>query len=184
MSSARFAVACFAALLACGPAAPPALAQTPEFDFAPLLALLEPERQECLENEGELLAPDWAFIRHTDFNGDGILDALFDGEYLECAPMAAFHKGTGGSPRILFVSTGDPEAPWSRHDFQAHGHAIVSAPGGGAIPVLLLSLHGSYCDSYGAAACVGAYVWSERYDEAKGRLEHGFLSVVPFQEED
>ncbi|MDD2869088.1 hypothetical protein [Neomegalonema sp.] len=176
MSSAR---RLSAFLLAWGLAAPPALAQTPpEFDFAPLQALLAPEREDCLENEGEFLAPDWAFIRHTDFNGDGILDALFDGEHLECEPLASFHKGTGGAPRIVFVSTGDPAAPWSRHDFQAHGHAIVSAPGGGAIPVLLLSLHGSYCDSYGAAACVGAYVWSERFVG-----EPGFISVAPFEED-
>lgn len=161
-----------AAALLLSLAAPAALAQERSFDLAPFRALLAPEAESCAESEGRFEAPDWAFSRHVDFNADGVVDVIFDGSEMTCAPMASFFSGTGGSPRIVFISTKDAEKPWERHDFFGHAHAVVSAPGG-SVPVLMISLHGSFCDTYGAAPCVGAWVWSVEYEG-----KENFLSIV------
>lgn len=162
-------------------AAPPVFAQEKAFDLSPLRALLAPEAESCAESEGRFEAPDWAFSRHVDFNADGVVDVIFDGSEMVCEPMASFYSGTGGSPRLVFVSTQDPAAPWARHDFFGHAHAVVSAPGG-SIPVLLVSQHGTACDSYGAAPCVGAYVWGGRFEGPEGFLS--LVSAAPEEEEE
>lgn len=154
------ASSCALLALAC---ASPAAAQLSASQFIPdtlLLEILAPARDACAEAGGQFGLESDAIVPAADFNGDGVPDVIVPASAFSCSTPSAFFTDRGG-PLAVLVSTGDPTAPWARHDLRAHGHQVAAVPDGSGAqrPVLLLTHRGAGCGASGLDFCVGAYFW-------------------------
>lgn len=116
--------------------------------------ILETARTACKDAEAGSFALSAAAYTATDLDGDGEEDDLvIDLAQGGCARAPAFFWSSGGSP-IAFVLDGDVSTA-----FLAIGWSTADLPEGPR--VILLSVHGSFCGSYGTASCVQAVTVSE-----------------------
>lgn len=137
----------------------PALAQNADPHMAPRSAAafaqyVDASRTECASFDDGVLAIDFSYIdQSTDFDGDGLTDAIFDGAGLSCSTSASFSGGTGGTILSIFLS-----ADGGTRQMQMQSYQILHSR---RVPILLLALHGSACDRYGYQACFAAYSFIE-----------------------
>lgn len=147
-------------------AASPALAQTAAPLDEALTAMLAPERAACAEieeTENSFEISPEAFKRSADFNQDGVTDLILNGDSLRCATGVHLYADAYDSLILVLVSTGDPEAPWSRHAFRGRWHQLVSWVGYlYNAPVFLMEERPDACGEEFAEFCVGAYAWNDR----------------------
>ncbi|KLI64393.1 hypothetical protein AAV99_01890 [Aurantiacibacter marinus] len=133
----------------------PALAQNAGPQMAPRSATafaqyVDASRTECASFDDGVLAIEYSQIdQTTDFDGDGLADAIFDSAGLNCSTSASFSGGTGGTILSIFLS-----ADGGTRQMQMQGYQILHSR---RVPILLLALHGSACDRYGYQACFAAY---------------------------
>lgn len=126
--------------------------------------VLDAARAECQSFDGgTLFVPDTP-LTDIDLNGDGVAEQILDFSTLQCSTLAAFASGTGGS--ILHVFAGD------RHlERMALGWQMTDVQGG---QVLLFSLHGSECGTFGVEPCVEAVtLGSEGFLTLRGATQQG-----------
>ena len=135
------------ALLAC-----PAFAQDsavlPRSD-----AIVQEARDRCASEEaGELVILPGA-VTVLDLDGDEEWDdAVVDWGRMHCQFAGTLWAGTGGSP-VHFVLNGETSAEWFGWNWRLIEH--------GGANVILLSMHGAACDTFGASPCVLAIAPTE-----------------------
>ena len=130
-------------------AASPAFAQAPDLEAPAALEILDKAHAACIRETSDLSA--------TLLHGPGAFTWLdLDGEFypndlvmnfnhIRCSALPALWAGSGGSV-ISVVLNGSVAATWPGRGWRRVEY--------GGVSVLLLSQHGSYCDSFGARACV------------------------------
>ncbi|ROU02559.1 hypothetical protein [Histidinibacterium lentulum] len=122
---------------------------------------------ECAGMDAGGLSVEPGAVTPADLDGDGLEDdAVVDFAAVFCDYNLSHWHGTGGAP-IHFVIDGARSRSW-----WAHHWSLTEFDG---MRVILLSRHGSYCDSYGAAPCVQALVagGTEFLTPVDGRPEEG-----------
>lgn len=126
----------------------------------PVLNIIEKQRTSCFKyEEGDLQVPVSA-IQKVDLTGNNEQDTVFHLGRVRCDGSSSYFSGSGGSSVYLIV--GDKVT-----EFLARGFAISYALGEG-YPIVILAVHGSACDSYGATNCVLATVWGDGKFEVVG----------------
>ena len=126
----------------------------------PVLNIIDKQRTSCFKyEEGDLQVPVSA-IQKVDLTGNNEQDTVFHLGRVRCGESSSYFSGSGGSSVYLIV--GDKVT-----EFLARGFAISYALGEG-YPIVILSVHGSACDSYGATNCVLATVWGDGKFEVVG----------------
>ena len=127
---------------------------------SPVLNIINEQRASCSKYEqGKLQVPVTA-IQKVDLTGNNEQDTVFHLGRVRCDGSSSYFSGSGGSSVYLIV--GDKVT-----EFLARGFAISYALGEG-YPIVILSVHGSACDSYGATNCVLATVWGDGKFEVVG----------------
>jgi hypothetical protein len=127
---------------------------------SPVLNIINEQRVSCSKYEqGKLQVPVTA-IQKVDLTGNNEQDTVFHLGRVRCDGSSSYFSGSGGSSVYLIV--GDKVT-----EFLARGFAISYALGEG-YPIVILSVHGSACDSYGATNCVLATVWGDGKFEVVG----------------
>lgn len=129
-------------------------------DLLPLVeAAFAGAREDCAADGGTLELP--VVLRHerVDLTGNGAPDLVLSEEGAFCGPdLGYLGAGTAG-PRIHVVIDGQPQAllngNWAVTDltFRVEGEAL------NPVRVLVLAVHGSLCDSFGATPCFVAFAW-------------------------
>ena len=126
----------------------------------PVLNIIDKQRTSCFKyEEGDLQVPVSA-IQKVDLTGNNEQDTVFHLGRVRCDGSSSYFSGSGGSSVYLIV--GDKVT-----EFLARGFAISYALGEG-YPIVILAVHGSACDSYGATNCVLATVWGDGKFEVVG----------------
>ncbi|WP_372623600.1 hypothetical protein [Falsiroseomonas sp.] len=93
----------------------------------------------------------------ADLNADGVPDHLLDYTFLDCEGAASFFCGSAGCPLVAFLS--GPRG----HAATGLGHMRAwSLDLAGAVPVLVLQLHGGSCGRAGFAGCEVRTAWNGR----------------------
>lgn len=130
----------------------------------PVVDLLERYEAFCTQEEkGRLQIPSTA-IEKIDLTGNGKLDTVFHVGRVRCNGTSSYFSGSGGSATYLIVNDKVTK-------FQARGFAVSYALGEG-YPIIILAMHGSSCDSYGATNCVLATVWgNDRFEVVRSNRE-------------
>jgi hypothetical protein len=92
-----------------------------------------------------------------------VADHLIDLAGLNCEGAASYFCGSAGCPLVVFLS-----GP-AGHRAEPIGHVQAwSLERGGALPVLVLNLHGGACGRVGSAACQRRLAWNGRALAAAG----------------
>lgn len=105
------------------------------------------------------LTPD--FQATHDLNGDGQPDYVQDYNGLDCQGAASFFCGSAGCPVVVFLSPA--------YRAQPLGHVQAwRVEAGGALPAMVLSLHGSSCGRAGVDTCERRIGWNGREMAALG----------------
>ncbi len=105
------------------------------------------------------LTPD--FQATHDFNGDGQPDYVHDYNGLDCQGAPSFFCGSAGCPVVVFLSPA--------YRAQPLGHVQAwRVEAGGALPAMVLSLHGSSCGRVGSDTCERRIGWNGRELAALG----------------
>lgn len=137
--------------------APPAFAETLTAEAATTLATQE-SRDWCAAQGGTLDLGE-APATAVDLTGDGTADDWIISEAMAfCGPDYGYLGGSGGA-MLHAVIGGKVQSwltgAWALEDvgFTVEGETLP------ATRVLILGLHGSSCDSYGAAPCMLALTW-------------------------
>lgn len=146
----RATIALLAAILVSGPA----WAE----DADPLvLRAFAPAIEECEAAGGTLRLPENP-VSEVDLTGDGQPDRIVSEAGAFCGPDLGYLGGSAGNR--LHAIIGDhvqalEPGSWAVSDvvFTVEGEALPPAR------LLLLAVHGAYCESFGAAPCVIAYGW-------------------------
>ena len=126
----------------------------------PVLNIIKEQRVSCSEYEqGKLQVPVTA-IQKVDLTGNNEQDTVFHLGRVRCDGSSSYFSGSGGS--FVYLIVGDKVT-----EFLARGFAVSYALGEG-YPIVILSVHGSACDSYGATNCVLATVWGDGKFEVVG----------------
>ncbi|HMO73534.1 MAG TPA: hypothetical protein PKC84_18175, partial [Paracoccaceae bacterium] len=139
-----------------------------------MAAAMASARTDCAAEGGVLELAEGA-AQMLDLTGDGTADDALVWELGGfCAPHFGYRGGTGGA--ALHVAVGEKvqvfgALGWTVQDLVFNGTELDEGEVAKALRVLLLAVHGSACDSYGAAPCVHAVVWNAG--------EGQFLSVMP-----
>ena len=123
--------------------------------FSPrIIEIIEKAKSDChLIDEGVLTVLEEA-ITKVDLSGDGKLDEVLSHAQLECSTKP-YLISTGGS-LWSFVIEDHVES------FVAKAWALQPRPFEYfPIPVLLLFVHGTYCDYTGVVPCVLAVIWHD-----------------------
>lgn len=102
-----------------------------------------------------------AFEATLDLNGDGQPDYVHDFTGLDCQGAASFFCGSAGCPLAVFLSPGYRPNPLGH----AQGWTVDRS---GALPVMVLALHGSSCGRAGVEACERRLGWNGRELAALG----------------
>ena len=121
--------------------------------FSPrIIEIIEKAKSDChLTDEGVLTVLKKA-VTKVDLSGDGKLDEVLSHAQLECSTKPDLIS-TGGS-LWSFVIEDHVES------FEAKAWALQPRPFEDfPIPVLLLFVHGTYCDYTGVDPCVLAVIW-------------------------
>ena len=127
---------------------------------SPVLNIINEQRVSCSKYEqGKLQVPVTA-IQKVDLTGNNEQDTVFHLGRVRCDGSSSYFSGSGGSSVYLIV--GDKVT-----EFLARGFAISYALGEG-YPIVILAVHGSACDGYGATNCVLATVWGDEKFEVVG----------------
>ncbi|HEV7268097.1 MAG TPA: hypothetical protein VGN83_24800 [Falsiroseomonas sp.] len=93
----------------------------------------------------------------ADLNGDGVPDHLLDYTHLNCEGAASYFCGSAGCPLVAFLS--GPRG----HAASRLGHVRAwSLDLAGALPVLVLQLHGGSCGRAGFEGCEVRTAWNGR----------------------
>ena len=132
----------------------PALAQIapPPAGNAEAARVIEAAAALCAEEEaGELFVEPDAYVAE-DLDGDGCMDLVVDHEFMGCARNLAAFGGSGGSLKS-FVIDGAVSQTW-----QGGPWHLADVDGA---RVILLPVHGTWCDAAGAAPCWRAISASE-----------------------
>lgn len=113
----------------------------------------------CAADGGTLILPEEDPATAVDLTGDGTADdwIIFEAGAF-CGPDLGFLGGSGGN--AIHAVVGKSLSSWFGGSWVIQD--VVFAPEGEALPskrVLLLAVHGSVCDSYGAAPCIIASAW-------------------------
>ena len=105
--------------------------------------------EECKRQGGAKVtfAPDT--VRRVDLNGDGRDDYIISFADTECAGRLSVYCGTGGCSLDIYVTLANGK---QRNVFSDRVRAYEILPGEGA-RTIRFDMHGSYCGTYGAAAC-------------------------------
>lgn len=151
--------------------AAPAGAQTAD----PLvLQAFQGARDDCAARGGTLRLPADP-VTWVDLTGDGTLDRIVSEEGAFCGPDLGYLGGSAGNG--LHAIVGEtvqtlPPGAWAVAD------AVFSAEAGAPPPpprrLLILALHGSFCETYGAAPCTLSLAW----DAGEGRLASLYDSLT------
>ncbi|MCU0899921.1 MAG: hypothetical protein MUC82_05415 [Cypionkella sp.] len=147
----------FAALLSC--LAAPAVATEGALpqDAATDLAFAESTKW-CADQGGTLRRPE-SPATSVDLTGDGSADDWIISESgAFCGPDLGYLGGSGGA--MLHAVIGSTVSSWLGGAW--HVQDLVLRLDGEDLPsrrVLLLGLHGAFCDSFGAAPCLVALSW-------------------------
>ena len=121
--------------------------------FSPrIIEIIEKAKSDCHSfDEGVLTVLEEA-ITKVDLSGDGKLDEVLSHAQLECSTKP-YLIATGGSLWSFVI--GDHV-----ESFEAKAWALQPRPFEDfPIPVLLLFVHGTYCDYTGVDPCVLAVIW-------------------------
>lgn len=148
--------ACLALGIGMGMAAPAHAGENPR-DSAIALATAE-SRTWCADQGGTLDLQDVS-ADPVDLKGDGTADDWIVVENSAfCAPDLGFLGGSGGV--MLHAVIDDKVQSWLGGAWVLHQVAFtVEGETLPATPVLILGLHGSSCNSFGAAPCMLALTW-------------------------
>jgi hypothetical protein len=116
-------------------------------------------RAECEAEGGTLVLPETLRSESVDLTGDGRPDLVFSEEGAFCGPDLGFVGGGSAGARV-HVIVGDHvqsllPGNWTvtRLQFRVEDEVMTTAP------VLVMAVHGLFCDSFGAAPCFLAYGW-------------------------
>jgi hypothetical protein len=120
---------------------------------ASVLDIIEEHKDHCnMSEDGELQVPVTA-IERIDLTGNAEPDTVFHSDKLRCGASGSYFSGSGGSHLYLIVKDKVTR-------FVARSFAVSYALGEG-FPIIILAVHGSACDGYGATNCVLATVWGD-----------------------
>lgn len=139
-----------------------------------MAAAMASAQTECAA-EGGVLELAEGMAHALDLTGDGTADDALVWELgAFCGPHFGFRGGTGGA--ALHVAVGETAQVfgalgWAVQDIAFAGVELDEGEAPRALRVLLLAVHGTACDTYGAAPCVEAVVWNPN--------ERRFLTVMP-----
>lgn len=150
--SARF---CWAGLLAVLVA--PALADDAQLDD-PLLAAAFAESRAACAAQGGVLDLSAVPITRVDLTGNGEADRIVSEEGAFCGPDLGFLGGSGG-PRLHAIIGEHVQTLGNGLWLVQEARFVSEGEELDALPYLLVLLHGSACDSFGAAPCLIAYAW-------------------------
>ena len=116
-----------------------------------LVTIIEEAKTDCNDfKNGKLQIPSIA-IKTVDLNKDGKLDEIFNFGAVECSSAVSLWSGSGGSWWALIV-----DGKITR--FLARDLEVIYPFGD--YPVVILSVHGSFCGRAGVVDCVTSTVWS------------------------
>lgn len=112
---------------------------------------------QCEASGGTLRLPE-APVTWVDLTGDGVEDRIVSEAGAFCAPDLGYLGGSAGNR--LHAIIGDTvqslvSGEWSVADITFGDAGDLSPPQ----RVLLLGVHGTACESFGAAPCFVAYAW-------------------------
>ncbi len=96
-----------------------------------------------------------------DFNGDGQPDYVQDYNGLDCQGAPSLFCGSAGCPVVVFLSPAHRAQPLGH----VQGWTVQTS---GALPVMVLSLHGSSCGRVGSDTCERRIGWNGREMAALG----------------
>lgn len=113
----------------------------------------------CAQEGGTLRLPEDDPATAVDLTGDGTADdwIIYEAGAF-CGPDLGFLGGSGGN--YIHAVVGASLSSWFGGAWLTQD--VIFAPEGEALPaqrILLIAVHGSVCDSYGAAPCVIAAAW-------------------------
>lgn len=143
-------------------ALPQAAAADPLTDpqLSPLIAAAFAEaRAECAERGGMLEMPERLHHEAADLTGNGAPDLIFSEEGAFCAPDLGF-IGSGSAGARIHAIIGDHvqsllPGNWTVTDLQFSIEGEALPP----VRVLILAVHGGFCDGFGASPCFVTYGW-------------------------
>lgn len=131
-------------------------------------ALLDPDlldlvfadaRADCAEQGGTLALPETLRAEAADLTGDGRPDLILSEEGAFCGPDLGFVGGgsAGAQVHVLIGQQVQSLLPgnWMVTDLQFPVEGELLPP----TRVLLMAVHGGFCDSFGAAPCFVAFAW-------------------------
>ena len=121
--------------------------------FSPrIIEIIEKAKSDCHSIDGGVLTVLEDAVTKVDISGDGKLDEVLSHAQLECSTKP-YLIATGGSLWSFVI--GDHV-----ENFEAKAWALQPRPFEYfPIPVLLLFVHGTYCDYTGVDPCVLAVIW-------------------------
>lgn len=128
--------------------------------LAPLIAAAFAEaRAECAELGGELEMPEVLRHQRVDLTEDGTPDLILSEEGAFCAPDLGFLGSGSAGARVHAVIGAHVQTllpgNWLVTDLQFRLDDEALPP----VRVLVLGVHGGFCDGFGASPCLVTYAW-------------------------
>ena len=125
-----------------------------------LIEALEGSRAACFAAGGTELRYPLDLVEKADILGDGTADDRIVSEAgAFCGPdIGPLYAGSGGAPLHAIIGGqvfNLPPGGWSITEARFRFDDQEGAP----LRMLLVGMHGSYCDTVGAVPCVVAYTW-------------------------
>lgn len=127
---------------------------------ASVLDIIKEHKDHCNETEDGELQVLVTAIERIDLTGNAAPDTVFHSDKLRCGASGSYFSGSGGGHVYLIVKDKVTR-------FVARNFAVSYALGEG-FPIIILAVHGSACDGYGATNCVLATVWGDDKFEVVG----------------
>jgi hypothetical protein len=116
-------------------------------------AILSAAAVACAEQDNGVFASEGA-IRQIDLTGDGTPETLVDEGFFTCSTAASLYGGSAGS--LVHVFVGESQSTWRVQGYE-------TARWGDRL-IVLLALHGTFCNATGADPCYEALTWGgERF---------------------
>lgn len=97
-------------------------------------------------------------ISRVDLTGDGMADLIVSEEGAFCGPDLGYLGGSGG-PRLHAIIGEHVQTLGNGNWLVQQARFVIEGEEVDPLPYLLVLLHGSACDSFGAAPCLIAYAW-------------------------